>query len=335
MTLVRLGFWSLFPLLFVGCRSLSDWFAPKDEAKHTKERTEKDKPARDPYDRDPGAALFPAELVSPGVRPRPEVTREDIRPPALGVADRPKDVPVPKWPDPPFGPTTVQRIEPPPEREPVVEALHAILAGKHKDALNQLGKYDRATQELLLRVLPALAQLHHKGLDRLSPQEVAVLQEQLQSLFGMLRPRLDLVIDRMCLCEDVREFGVYKPLPETHVFRAATRDRPGDQVQLYAELRNFASEPQGDHFETRLSSSVEIRDPSDKTGAKLWYYRFDNKKELLHTRSQLNDYFGKYAFYVPHLPPGIYVLTLQIADETRPDNRRVARKSIEFRVASP
>src|SRR5262249_40083871 len=163
---------------------------------------------------------------------------------------------------------------------------HAILKGRHDEALNQLRKYDAATQELLLRVLPALAQMHHKGLDRLTPQEIAVLEEQLQSLFNMLRPRLELIIDRMCFCEYVREFGVYKPLPETHVFRASTRDRPGDLVQLYAELRNFCSEAQGDHFETRLSSSVEIRDPSDKTGAKLWYFRFDNKKELLQTRSQ-------------------------------------------------
>lgn len=331
MTPARLAFCLVF-LALAGCQSLIGRLKGKEEVNALpKEKSDSSYRQRDT--RPP--ELFPAEFIVPGVRPQPEVRKEDIRP--AGARERLATIDPPVVPPPPLLADDAARLSNPlPEsRDPVADALHCILRGKHKEALGHLQGYDQATQELLLRILPLLAQIHEKGLDRLGPAEVAVLHEQLQSLLSTLRPRTELTIDKMCFCEWVKEYGVYKPLAEGHVFHASAPHQPGDLVQLYAELRNFTSELRGDFFETRLASSVEIHDPRDSTNTKLWYYRFDTKKELLRSRALLNDYFGNYNFHVPHLPAGTYVLTLQIADETRPEQRRVARKSIEFRVTSP
>jgi hypothetical protein len=103
-------------------------------------------------------------------------------------------------------------------------------------------------------------------------------------------------------------------------------------VQLYVELRNFVSEPRPGGYETRLSSSVEI---CDSQGELVWSFRFEDEKNARRSRTQLHDLFNNYAFHVPKsLPPGVYQLTIQVADETIPENRRLARRSLEFRVGA-
>src|SRR5207244_9232055 len=109
----------------------------------------------------------------------------------------------------------------------------------------------------------------------------------------------------------------------------------GEQVNVYVELRNFRCELRERYHEIRLSSSVEIRDPREPPDAKpLWYYRFDDQKQPVKSRTQLHDFFSYYWFTVPHIPPATYTLTFQVADETSPDRRRVASKSQEFRVTA-
>src|SRR5581483_1631178 len=200
------------------------------------------------------------------------------------------------------------------------------------DALKHLQHYDRPTQELFLRLLPPLAMLSRKSFDQLSAQDVAVLNEQLQALLLSLRPRCELAIDKMCFCEWAKSYGIYKPLADGHMFHASDGQRPGELVQVYVELRNFACERREGHYETRLASSVEIR---DHKGEQVWFYRFDKRQENLRSRTLLHDYSNNYSFYVPHIPPGTYTLTIQVADETRPEARRIAQKSLEFRVTAP
>lgn len=222
-----------------------------------------------------------------------------------------------------------------PRREPVIDAFQCILDGRHNEALDHLRKYDQGTQEIFLRLLPAMALMTQKTLDQLSAPEIAVLHEQLQSLLVSLRPRTDLQIDKMCFCEWVKAYGIYKPLPEGYGFLAKTSSRPGELVQLYVQLRNFSSEFSNGFYTTRLSSKVEIRPQgADPASEPIWFFNYDDGKQPLRCRTLLNDYFNNYSFYVPNIPPGTYALTVQVADETRPDQRRVARKSVEFRVNS-
>ncbi len=277
--------------------------------------------------------------------PVPVADRKDDKPavptrgtvvglPEAKMGDPPPEAPQPKTgpePDPTIARPMYPQAEPPPaKRAPLVEALQCVLDDRHQEALKHLQAYDAETQEFYLRVLPTLTIFARKRIDELSAAEVAVLNEQLQSLLATLRPRTELVIDKMCYCEWVKSYGIYRPLAEGHAFVAAERpDEPGELVRLYVELRNFASMPHGNVFETRLSSAMEIRDGQ---GQKVKEFRFADGDEPLRSLTRLTDYYNTYTFPVPNLPPGTYQLVLRIADETVPGGRRVAEKTLEFRV---
>src|SRR5262249_11109458 len=145
-----------------------------------------------------------------------------------------------------------------PAKEPLLEAMRCVLENRPSDALAYLQTYDHPTQEFFLRMLPPMALLAHKKLDKLSPGEVAVLNEQLESLLTTLRPQTELVIGTMCFCEAVKSYGVYDRVPDDHVFQAGSGGQPGERVLLYVELHNFCSERRASYHETRLASAVEI-----------------------------------------------------------------------------
>lgn len=226
-------------------------------------------------------------------------------------------------------------VPPPPpaevvKREPLADAVQCILQNRHDEAVRHLQAYDPQTQDWFLRLLPALSILTRKKIQDLDGAEVAVLHEQLLTLLAALRPRTELSISKACFCEWIKGYGDYKPLPEGYAFTAWSASKPGECVQLYIELRNFASELRNGQYVTKLASAVEIRDPK---GELMWSYRFDDSK---HGRTQLHDYYLSYSFHVPkNIPPGTYSLVIQIADETNPDARRMVRKALEFRVAAP
>jgi hypothetical protein len=227
-------------------------------------------------------------------------------------------------------PSVVLKAAPQPEKkEPLLEALECFLKDQPQRALELLKGYQPSSQDIYISLLPVLAELTHKGVDQLSPEEVSAIHEELESLADHLRSRAKLVIDRMCLCRDIKGYGVYTRLPEGHVFRAGSRDEPGEPVQLYVELRNFSLAECPHGYITRLSSSVEI---CDEAGKQQWFHNFKEQEKPLIRQAPWHDCFGNYCFYVPFLPPGVYTLTVTIRDKTRPETPRVAHKSLTLRV---
>ena len=216
------------------------------------------------------------------------------------------------------------------ELEPVVLAFHYIFIGKHQEAIKALRSYDEPTQEFMLRVLPLLTHITKSTLDKMSSQELDILNEQLKGVVSLLRTRCGLSVNKMVFCKSVNGFANYEPLPDDHAFLARTDKRPGDLVQLYVELKNFASkEAKEGEYLTKLACSLELKDIN---GEKVWAHTFD-KSDTTHRRSAcVNDYHGNFSFYVPALPAGTYQLTIQVVDETIPEHRRVARRSQVFRV---
>jgi hypothetical protein len=133
----------------------------------------------------------------------------------------------------------------------------------------------------------------------------------------------------MQCCKEVRGYGWYVPLPDSHQFLAGTSERIGEQVKLYVELKNFASEATKDgEYITKLSCALELRDATKV----VWSTKFEGSETTLRRSARLNDLYIPYGFYVPAVAPGTYQLTLRIADETNPKAVRVASKSMEFRV---
>jgi hypothetical protein len=184
---------------------------------------------------------------------------------------------------------------------------------------------------MYLSLLPIMAQLTHEGVEKLKPEQVAVLHEQLRGLQLALRPRARLLIDKMCFCERIYGHGVYEPLPEGHEFRARHDNEPGEQVQIYVELRNFCTECCPEGYRTCLSSQVEILDSQDK---QVYYFDFQDSKRPLIRKTAWQDCFGNYRFFVPPLAPGVYKLVIQVKDITCKPQVRVARQALEFRVGS-
>ena len=233
-----------------------------------------------------------------------------------------------------------QAADPPPLPKPgenqrqfaaVVLAFQDILDGRPQDALEKLKAYDPETQELFIRLLPVMSNLVKSPIGKMSAQEIAVLSEMVEQLRATIRPRSELVVNKMCFCRRISGYGVYDALPEDHAFLAGAQDRPGELVQLYVELKNFVSEQlvKGGDFQTKLTCSLELRDSKNE---KVWSYTYDRNETTHVRRTRLNDLFSNYSFYVPALPVGTYQLTIQIVDETLPDLRRLARKTLDFRV---
>jgi hypothetical protein len=116
---------------------------------------------------------FPDAIVPGGAAP----SVKPDEPPAPLVAPTGPEVPV------------VQADKAPPE-SPLISALRALLANQSADALDQLRSYDAATREMLMTLLPLAARVGtgDGGLDHATPQETAVLLEQLRRVEGTLRP---------------------------------------------------------------------------------------------------------------------------------------------------
>jgi hypothetical protein len=274
-------------------------------------------PAEEPAVAKSGESAYPSVLAEP---PAPAVEPPDAR--QMVDHQQPEQVP-PADTKPPLA-------EPPMKLAPVVMALQCILDDHHKDALKHLEAYDAETQKFYLRFLPTLTILARKSIDQLTNSEVAMLNEQLQSMLLTLRPRTELAIERMCYCESFKAFGDYTPLPEGHAFVAPSGNRLGEMVSIYVEVRNVASVQRGDSFETRIVNTIEIR---DATGQRRGEFAFEEDKKPLRVRSRLNDYGNMLTFPVPPLPAGTYQLVLRVADETIPGARRVAEKTLEFHVS--
>ena len=220
--------------------------------------------------------------------------------------------------------------EPKKEFEAAVLAFHLIFIGKQEEAIKVLSEYPDSTQEFFIRILPLMTQIARKSIDRLSSSETDILNNQLKGLEDFLRTRCGLHVSEMAYCKRIRAFGDFDPLPESHAFLAKTDNRPGDLVQLYVELKNFAStKTREGEYVTKLACSLELKDTH---GTKVWSHAFDKSETTIRRSACVNDYHGNYSFYVPALPVGTYQLTMQIVDETIPEHRRVARRSLVFRV---
>jgi hypothetical protein len=226
---------------------------------------------------------------------------------------------------------TLEPITPP--EAPVVSALRALLDKRPAEALECLKAYDKANQEMLLCLLPLAVRLTEGGLQQPQPAELAALLEQLRILERPLAERSALTIDKMCLCRKIESYGVYERIPDDGAFVAGAGEQAGDLVQVYVELGNFACKQQGNGFETCLASMLEIR---DYRGNLVWRRDFPAQPDR--SRSPRHDYFINYRFCVPpHVPPGSYVLWVQVKDLTGQPGKdapdfRTARRSVDFRV---
>src|SRR5207253_2068786 len=121
------------------------------------------------------------------------------------------------------------------------------------EAVMWLDHYDERTQELLLCLLPLVARLSEGSLKKPDPHETAATLTQLNGVAAKLRPRAALIIDKLCFCNTIDQFGVYAAREENDPYA------PGDPAVLYVELQNFSNVPMRGKYAVLVDSTIEIR----------------------------------------------------------------------------
>ncbi len=277
-------------------------------------------PAPDPLVAEPVAqAHFPNDPL-PGAA-APAVKAVDPPPPPL---------PQPTEPSPPL----VQEVKAAPE-SPLLIAFRSLLANRSAEAKEQLQTYDAASREILMTLLPMAARVGDGGLEHSTPQQAAVLLEQLRTLEGVLRPRAALALDQVRFCRKVNGFGHYEPWPDDHVFQAGTAEQRGERMQVYVEVRNFASRLNGTVYETSLGGVVQVCDADDKVISRL-----DFPPRVDRSQTPRADYILNFQFYLPApLPEGRYTLNVLVKDVIDPATSdaasRNASRTLHFTVGAP
>ena len=260
-------------------------------------------------------AHFPAD--PPSAPSAPPVKTDDPPPPP--------PVPLP----PPDGP--VVQADKAPQDPPIVTALRYLLQNRSPDALEQLRAYDGASREVLLTLLPLAARVGDGGLDHATPQEAAVLLDQVRQVEALLRPRAALALDKVCFCRQIRGFGDCEPWPPDHVFQPENDDRRGERIQVYGEVRNFTCRPRDGAYEMSLAGVVEIRDFANHVAC-----RIDFPAGVERSQTPRQDYFINFPFHLPRLPEGRYTLHVRVKDMLAPASDdaapRTVGRSIDFTV---
>jgi hypothetical protein len=268
----------------------------------------------------PVSQPLPAEQVQDIAPPKPPPPPEIV--PATSALPEPLGVPAT---------ISVNRIPTEANESSFLVATRCALEKHHPEMIEALQqKYDQRTQEVLVPLLSLAARVSEGGVDSVSPQEMATLNEQLEQMKAALRVRTPLTVEKMCYCRRITNYGLYDPLPNDHLFTGGDRHHV-ELVQLYVEARNFASKQNGNVYETSLGSKLEITNKNDEIVA-----RMDFPAKPDHSLSPRQDYFIHYQFYVPaQMEPGDYKLWITLHDENAVGDQRkqTVKHYLPFRVS--
>jgi hypothetical protein len=217
-------------------------------------------------------------------------------------------------------------LAPPPVDPPLVAAVRAYLDSRPDLAVEHLRGFDPPNQELLRRLLPAVALARNADLK--DPAAVRAIADQVGSATDAVARTAPLRIGKACFVWQVKQFGVYDPLPPGHQYL------PGGMAVLYAEVENAPSDPTphpggGDGYVTRLTCELELLDAAGRSLAKYTPANVPDMAVADYTRSRLKDVFLRMQFQVPKAP-GAYALVFDVRD---PATGRAVRKAVEFRVS--
>jgi hypothetical protein len=303
------------------------------------------------------------ESVSPSTKYRVDQNPDDpprpdpqpIYPGPLPEVKEAKDLPEPRIITPsapgkeqmPLILTSQPAAAPPPPESPLVTTLRLLQEKRYEEAAKHLRNLDSGQAEAVATLLQLAIQMNEAPQDQVqAKKQNAFLLEQLNQLSLEWRMRAPLKLEKVCFCRKIVSFGDYDPLPAElspvgtrdgacyHVFQAGSQGRPGEKVQVYVEVRNFASQKRGEVFVTGLSCKLEIvHDGAAVAGIAPMV--FPTHLDRSYTPRQ--DYFINFAFHIPpRLPPGDYKLLVEISDELGPQingKPRTAHHALDFRVA--
>lgn len=208
---------------------------------------------------------------------------------------------------------------------PLVKAMMAFFEQRPDEAVQLLQAYDPKDQEIILHMLPLLAQIDQKGglLAAGNDAEVVRWLDTLRELEYGLRVKAPLVLQRLTFCRSIEAFGQVTKAP-------ATPFRPGEAVQLYAEVVNLADQRTTEGtYAVRLECQLVLRFNDGRPAAPPQVITSDRND----SSSPRQDHFVRIGYHLPrNLLPGLYSLSVEIKDL---DSGRVAQQSIGLEVKAP
>lgn len=217
------------------------------------------------------------------------------------------------------------------ERDPELSQMQQqlrllyLISERPDDAVEEIESLPPSEQEAFKQVLFGLSTWLAADEEHRPALRNARILRSLRDAAVELSAAAKLDVRNVRLCESVEGFGWYQEFP-TSQFRAK------QQLILYAEVENFATEKQGPStFETELAASYQIFDAS---GTLVDERELPLDKEVCH--NQRRDYFLAYRIYLPEgLAEGRYRLELTIEDLKAKDHhqgRKLGDGVVEFSV---
>ena len=200
-----------------------------------------------------------------------------------------------------------------------------LLAERPDDAVGEIESLPAAEQEAFKQLMFGLSTWLSADEYRRPTLRNARVLRSLQEASAELAAAAKLDVKNLRFCESVEGFGWYKEFPTAQF-------RPKQQVILYAEVDNFASQKQRtDTYETELAVSYQIFDGS---GTIIDERELPLDKETC--RNQRRDYFLAYRIYLPDgIAPGRYRLELTVEDLKAKEHyqgRKLGDGQIEFAI---
>jgi hypothetical protein len=191
-------------------------------------------------------------------------------------------------------------------------------AGRRDDAMRPIPAASPTAQQFLAKELEGLTAWLNAEQSPDAQQRAAEVKPVLADALGKLAELAPLCVRNLSFCTEVRSYGCTKRF-EKYEFQ------PDQEVLLYAEIENFASESTPRGYHTLLKSSYQV---FDAKGQRVADHSFAATEE--HCQNCRRDFFIGYHLRLPkELAAGKYRMKLTIEDLK---SRKVGRASVEFEV---
>jgi hypothetical protein len=193
-----------------------------------------------------------------------------------------------------------------------------LLADRKHDALRATPGASADEEDYWNAQLHSLHLLLSEEGTPLADRRAALALRSLREAVEHLSAQATLDVTNIALCKQVSIWGSYQEFSKYEF-------APDQEVLLYLELENFASESTPEGYATEFVTGYRV---FDAAGRRLAEHDFPTASEVC--RRRRHDYFLRYPMHIPRqLAPGEYTLQVTVEDQKA---KKCGQRSVKFRV---